>query len=96
MKTLIEQLISRAADVDRRDSQGSTALHHAVRRGLRDTTDRLLEKGANVHARDDRKRGISQIAYFALSGKERAIFGEIWACDESYFIWWASTSNPET
>ena len=47
MKYLVEEI---GADVDARDYQGYTAMHHAASRGDTDMIQYLVEKGADVMA----------------------------------------------
>lgn len=52
----IKQLLQWGADIDARDDDNSTALHHAVRRRDFETCKFLLENGADVHSRDDKEQ----------------------------------------
>ncbi len=52
----VEQILkSDILDINEPDSQGETALHHAIRVGSNEIVNILLKKGAQVEARDDFK-----------------------------------------
>lgn len=48
-KILMQKLLLLKADINKRDWEGFTALHHIVERGYKDGAEWLLEKGAKVH-----------------------------------------------
>ena len=55
-------LIKAGANVHSRDRNGETPLHIAVKRGIITATRVLLDKGANVNARQKDGKGIVQLA----------------------------------
>lgn len=63
-------LISRGADVDRRDSEGRTSLLHAAIMGNREMAAFLISKGADVNAKDNKGYTAMQWAY---SGGDKEI-----------------------
>lgn len=55
---IIDLLIQRGAQIDMRNREGETALLVAARCGNKNVVTKLLERGANLHARDKNGRGI--------------------------------------
>ncbi len=48
--------LNEGADVNKKDEQGQTPLHHAAYGGQKEVTEVLLERGAKVNAKDDEGR----------------------------------------
>jgi ankyrin repeat protein len=82
IKVLVQYLIRKGADVHRRDRRGETALHKAVRRGLKLTTELLLDRGSNIHARTYAGQGILADAYESLQRAKSndVLYARILAC----------------
>ena len=49
----LEQVIAEGADLEEKDSEGITALQHAVTWANLDAAQMLLENGADVNTKDD-------------------------------------------
>lgn len=79
---LLSRLCKAGADVNRRNRQGESALHIAVKLGKKVATGVLMRWGANVHARDGEKRGF--IALGVECGKKAkrgdALYAQIMLC----------------
>lgn len=82
IRALVAYLISRGADIHRRDLHGETVLHKAVQRGLKCTTELLLNRGSNVHARRDDGQSVLSGAYKALERAEpnESLYARVLAC----------------
>jgi ankyrin repeat protein len=79
---ILTNLIDAKADIHRRNQQGETALHLAVKLGRRAATNLLLRKGANVHARNKRGSGILEAATEASgkAGRDEKSYAQILLC----------------
>jgi len=66
MTRILTKLIKAKANIHRRNRQGETALHLAVKFGRRAATNFLLKNGANVHARNKNGEGVLEIGHRAL------------------------------
>lgn len=62
---ILTKLVVAKAKIHRRNRQGETALHLAVKLGRRAATKFLLKNGANVHARNKRGEGILEVGHSA-------------------------------
>ena len=51
---LAQIIVGLGADVNQADSQGNTALHHAVRKNFPSVVEFLLSRGADIHATNER------------------------------------------
>lgn len=82
IRALVAYLIDQGADMYRRDLRGETALHKAVQRGLKCTTELLLNRGSDVHARRDDGQSVLTAAYKALQKAEsnESLYARILAC----------------
>ena len=60
---LLSRLFSSGADINRRNLQGETSLHIAVKLGRRAATKFLLSHGANVHARTSNGQGVLSLGF---------------------------------
>jgi ankyrin repeat protein len=49
---LAQALLDHGANIDAEDEHGSTALHYAIRKGDRSTTQFLLDRGAQIESRN--------------------------------------------
>lgn len=58
---IIDTLLAAGAKLDARNRQGETALLVAARHGNKHVVSKLLDRGANLHARDKSGRGIMAI-----------------------------------
>lgn len=58
---MASSLISSCSSLHDRDSNGQTALHHAVENGHRDTAALLLDVGAEINSRDLDGSSLQQI-----------------------------------
>jgi len=70
------------AIITRRNRQGETALHIAVRLGRKIATRVLLENGANVHARTNDGKGVmamGEVSYFRARS-DPTLYASIMAC----------------
>lgn len=67
--TVVRRLLNKGVDISTQDSDGSTALHHAVDRGHKEVAELLLENGANIAAGDDHGRTALQQAVFRGHGE---------------------------
>lgn len=63
----LQHLINVGADIHRRNRQGETLLHLAVKLGRRAATKFLLSVGANVHARASNGLGIVALGHQCAS-----------------------------
>lgn len=79
---ILIRLIDGKADIHRRNRQGETALHLAVKLGRRAATQFLLENNANVHACDNKRAGILEVGYNAWgkATSDARLYGQIMAC----------------
>lgn len=68
---LVDDLLLRGAEVDRRDDTGATALMYAANAGHEPVVQALIDRGAQVDARDD--QGSVALMFAAQSGHERVI-----------------------
>lgn len=55
---ILDLLLTHGAQIDMRNREGETALLVAARCGNKNVVNKLLERGANLHARDKNGRGI--------------------------------------
>lgn len=79
---ILKYLIASGSDIHRRNRQGETALHLAVKLGRRAATKLLLASGANIHARTSRCLGILELGQvYATEGKQNEqAFAQIMLC----------------
>jgi hypothetical protein len=79
---ILIRLIHSKADIHRRNRQGETALHLAVKLGRRAATRILLKNNANVHARDNKGAGILEVGHNACTKAtgDAMLYGQIMAC----------------
>jgi ankyrin repeat protein len=68
--SVVEHLLSRGADVRRRNSDGETALHFAVKNGKEDNIATLIAHGAEIDARD--LNGVTPLMLTAHRGDEHS------------------------
>jgi ankyrin repeat protein len=83
IKAHIQHLIKRGADVNRRHRRGETALHKAVQRGLKDTTNLLIDRGANIHARTNDGQSVLAMGFKSLEtlkAKSDVRYARVMAC----------------
>lgn len=75
-------LIGHGANLHRRNRQGETALHVAVRLGRKIATRVLLEKGANVHARTITGEGVLAVGvqHYLKARDDQKLYSSIIAC----------------
>lgn len=66
----VHDALDSRADVNWRDSEGKTPLHHAVENGNAIIIDALLRNGADMLARDIKERVPSALGFAAALGKE--------------------------
>ncbi|KAK2607305.1 hypothetical protein N8I77_005989 [Diaporthe amygdali] len=76
---ILDLLIEKGAMIDARNRRGETALLVAARSGNKHVVSKLLDKGANLHARDKYGRAIMAIidAQIALSSKDLPSYGRL-------------------
>ena len=69
-------------DIDARNVQGETALHISVKLGNINATQVLLGRGANVHARNNRRHGVLEVAEWAQrrTKENESLYARITAC----------------
>jgi ankyrin repeat protein len=79
---LLHLLIPNGADIHRRNRQGETALHVAVRLGRKTATKVLLENSANVHARTVEGKGVLAVGeeHCLEEAEDRHLYSSILAC----------------
>ncbi|CAN8103291.1 unnamed protein product [Discula destructiva] len=72
---ILDLLLRHSARIDMRNRQGETALLMAARAGNKNVVSKLLERGANLHARDKSGRGIMGLleAKLAACEKQRGV-----------------------
>lgn len=58
---IIDLLLDNRANIEARGRRGETALLVAARHGNKNVVSKLLERGANIHARDIKGRGIMSV-----------------------------------
>lgn len=82
LSALLRYLISEGANVHRRNRQGETALHIAVRLGHKIATAVLLDEGANVHARTLEGKGVLAIGerHYFEARSDPQLYASIMAC----------------
>lgn len=75
-------LIDRGANIHRRNRQGESALHIAVRLGRKVATSALLLKGADVHARTAEGKGVLALgeAHYLSSRDDPPLYASIMGC----------------
>jgi hypothetical protein len=75
-------LIGYGANLHRRNRQGETALHVAVRLGRKIATRVLLENGANVHARTITGEGVLAVGvhHYLKARDDQKLYSSIMAC----------------
>jgi len=76
------KLLDAGADVHRRNRQGETALHLAVKLGCRGATKLLLKHGANVHARTVDGMGVIALGYESCrkAKRDQALYAHVMLC----------------
>lgn len=76
---IIDTLLAGGAKLDARNRQGETALLVAARHGNKHVVSKLLERGANMHARDKSGRGIMAIidSRIADSSQDLSLYGRL-------------------
>lgn len=76
---ILDLLIENGAILDARNRQGETALLVAAKRGNKHVVSKLLDRGANLHARDKDGRAIMAIidAQIALCSKDLPAYGRL-------------------
>ena len=62
---IVDELLQHGAEPNARDKSGNTALHTAIKLGNIDATKTLIGRGANVHARDWKCKGLLTVAHRA-------------------------------
>lgn len=68
-KEVVQALLWRKADPNKRNKKGSTPLHGAANRGYRDVVETLIANGADVHAIEANGwTALHQAAYYRRSG----------------------------
>jgi ankyrin repeat protein len=79
---ILNKLFTAKADIHRRNRNGETALHLAVKLGRRAATKFLLAKGANVHARNMKGQGIIEVGTQACEKCRHndMLYGQIMLC----------------
>ena len=79
---IFHHLIHSGANIHRRNRQGETALHLAVRLGRKVATRVLLEHGANVHARTPEGKGVLALGekYYFQARDDPPLYASIMAC----------------
>jgi hypothetical protein len=82
LSKVIHDLIEYGANVHRRNRQGETALHLAVRLGRKVTTKVLLKTGANVHARTPEGKGVLALGerHYLKARDQPKLYASILAC----------------
>lgn len=78
----LHRLFKSGADIHRRNRQGETSLHLAVKLGRRAATKFLLSVGANVHARDANGLGIVALGHKSAdeAKKTEFLYAQIMLC----------------
>lgn len=76
---ILDLLVEKGAILDARNRQGETALLVAAKRGNKHVVSKLLDMGANLHARDKRGRAIMAIidAQIGLCSKDLPSYGRL-------------------
>lgn len=76
---ILDLLIENGAIIDARNRDGETALLVAAKRGNKHVVSKLLDRGANLHARDKCGRAIMAIidAQIALDSKDLPSYGRL-------------------
>ncbi|KKY32126.1 putative ankyrin repeat containing protein [Diaporthe ampelina] len=76
---ILDLLVEKGAILDARNRQGETALLVAAKRGNKHVVSKLLDMGANLHARDKCGRAIMAIidAQIALCSKDLPSYGRL-------------------
>lgn len=79
---ILDMLIDKVTNIDARNRRGETALLVAARCGHKIALRKLLERGANVHARDKDGLGIIALidAQISQSPSDLPIYGRLEAC----------------
>lgn len=79
---ILIRLIDGKADIHRRNRQGKTALHLAVKLGRRVATQFLLENNANVQACDNKRASILEVGHNVCNKTtgDARLYGQIMAC----------------
>ena len=68
-KSQISELLTKGANVNHKNAEGTTALHHAATGGHTDTAKLLIDKGADMEAKDN--RGWNALVNAAGAGKTK-------------------------
>ena len=66
---ILEMFLSKRMDVNGRTKNGETALHVAVRHGMKEVAAYLLLRGADIHACDDMDNGVIHMVIMAPNDK---------------------------
>lgn len=79
---ILDLLLTHGAQIDMRNRDGETALLMAARRGNKNVVSKLLERGANLHARDKNGRGVmgvldARIASCGQRGRSLSEYGRL-------------------
>jgi ankyrin repeat protein len=76
---ILNRLLDAKAGIHRRNRQGETALHLAIKLGRRAATKFLLQKGAHVYARNKKGMGILEVGLEACKklGHDEALYSQI-------------------
>jgi ankyrin repeat protein len=79
---ILSCLLEAGSDIHRRNRQGETALHLAVKLGRRAATKFLLASGANIHARTSSGLGVLQLGHnhSMLCMQDENLFAQIMLC----------------
>jgi ankyrin repeat protein len=79
---ILSFLLEAGSDIHRRNRDGETALHLAVKLGRRAATKFLLASGANIHARTSNGFGVLQLGHnqSMLCMQDESLFAQIMLC----------------
>jgi ankyrin repeat protein len=79
---ILSRLCDAGTDINRRDRKGETPLHQAVKLGRRAATKFLLNRGANVHARNSNGVGILAIgtSFSRKARTDETLYAQIMLC----------------
>ena len=81
MQDVVQALIAAKADVNLKNTLGSTPLHFAAQEGCTETLEALIAAGADVNARNE--DGNTPLHLAALNGRTEIV--EILRAEMSYF-----------